>query len=64
MIYVMQDDGSFLTIGRADGGNDEVAIEGFVGKANIVEEDIEACDSVVHIIDRILIPEEVSLQIS
>ena len=60
----VQDDGAYLTVGQSNFESDAITIEGFAGRANLAEKDIVACDSVIHIVDRILISEEISNKMS
>lgn len=54
-----QDGTASLSVGQSDIDIDGITIEGFAGKANIVEEDIVACKSVIHIVDKVIISKQV-----
>lgn len=54
-----QGNGLLLTIGESE-KEDEISFQGFLQTAELVEEDIVACNSVIHIIDTVLISEEIA----
>ncbi|CAD7697034.1 unnamed protein product [Ostreobium quekettii] len=56
----LQEDGASLTVIKSNVGDEQIAFADAVGVSQLVEQDIEACNCIVHIIDKVLVSGEVA----